>query len=69
MYKQGDKVRRIESLELLDSEFDGDATGHGKKVGTVVRIYEDLGSDVCDLQYSDGSTDEKISVDELEPAA
>ena len=68
MLKEGDKVRRILSREAIDLDFEGPTRQHGKKIGSVVRVYEDLGADVCDLEYSDGTTDTLVPVEEVEPA-
>jgi hypothetical protein len=67
-YKQGDKVRRAASQMALDTEFAGTSRQHGKKIGTVSRVYEELGNAVCDVDYSDGTAETGVALDELEPA-
>ncbi len=68
MFKEGDKVRRTSSRNAVDIDFEGPTRQHGKKVGTVIRVYEDLGEDVCDLEYADGTTEGNVPLGELEPA-
>ncbi len=68
-FKQGDKVRLVTSRNALGDDFNGPSRQHGKQIGTVLRVYEEMGDAVCDIEFSDGSTQTGVACSSIEPAA